>query len=507
MSRSEDYLDDLLNSVSGINKKDNKKDIEGLLQSMEDEQERAAERRKEKKVRRRDYGEQFAREFEQEVMRGMSDDATRDFEMELDLEKADIAEAEEEKKQQDPQNDDLSLGQQEPSEQPDVNEILGEVRKKVEQEDASQSGDAMVDDLEVDTMGMVGENTEEPVLLNEESFDGDLVDMLTASGDADLADIGGMLKADENGDLDTTQLFGDTDELDELLDKEGQKSDIERLESIDELKNLKDTKKKDKKGFFSKLAAIFFGEEEEDVIKVDEEDSLGSLSDENADILRALDGEEKKEKKKKDKKEKKGKKEKKEKEPKPKKEKVKKPPKPKKEKEKDTTPPLPKKPVILILAMAASILVLIMLGSNNLQYTEDVQNAKQELRSGDYISAYSRMAGSSIRKKDQNVYDKALLLASVQYEYRAYESLMSAGQFHMGADALVRALGRCDEQIELAEECDASEELSELRARIVTALGETFGITEAQAQSLNQIRERESYTVELNQILGNLRLE
>ena len=218
MSRSEDYLDDLLNSVSGINKKDNKKDIEGLLQSMEDEQERAAERRKEKKVRRRDYGEQFAREFEQEVMRGMSDDATRDFEMELDLEKADIAEAEEEKKQQDAQNDDLSLGQQEPSEQPDVNEILGEVRKKVEQEDASQSGDAMVDDLEVDTMGMVGENTEEPVLLNEESFDGDLVDMLTASGDADLADIGGMLKADENGDLDTTQLFGDTDELDELLD-------------------------------------------------------------------------------------------------------------------------------------------------------------------------------------------------------------------------------------------------------------------------------------------------
>ena len=34
MSKSEDYLDDLLNSVSDANRRNNKKDIENLIQSM-----------------------------------------------------------------------------------------------------------------------------------------------------------------------------------------------------------------------------------------------------------------------------------------------------------------------------------------------------------------------------------------------------------------------------------------------------------------------------------------
>ena len=37
MSKSEDYLDDLLNSVSDVNRRNNKKDIENLIQSMNEE--------------------------------------------------------------------------------------------------------------------------------------------------------------------------------------------------------------------------------------------------------------------------------------------------------------------------------------------------------------------------------------------------------------------------------------------------------------------------------------
>ena len=37
MSKSEDYLDDLLNSVSDANRRNNKKNIENLIQSMNEE--------------------------------------------------------------------------------------------------------------------------------------------------------------------------------------------------------------------------------------------------------------------------------------------------------------------------------------------------------------------------------------------------------------------------------------------------------------------------------------
>ncbi len=100
---------------------------------------------------------------------------------------------------------------------------------------------------------------------------------------------------------------------------------------------------------------------------------------------------------------KKGKKEKKEKKEKAKKEKA---PKVKRkrslQKEIDRTPPLPKKPVILIFIMALSILILILLGSSNLQYGQDMQQAKDDFASGSYVTAFQTIAGSSVKGKDEN---------------------------------------------------------------------------------------------------------
>ena len=97
---------------------------------------------------------------------------------------------------------------------------------------------------------------------------------------------------------------------------------------------------------------------------------------------------------------KKGKKEKKEKKEKAKKEKAPKVKKEKPPKEIDRTPPLPKKPVILIFIMALSILILILLGSSNLQYGQDMQQAKDDFASGSYVTAFQTIAGSSVKGKD-----------------------------------------------------------------------------------------------------------
>ena len=549
MSKSEDYLDDLLNSVSDANRRNNKKDIENLIQSMNEEA--AKPREREKKLvekKHEDYsGTGFLREFEKELATGAADDFLQEFEMELDEEasnQADIdvkedqtsdMEAASATKQPEAANQSEETNQLRDASEPissegtgmatdgsapsdmmgDVDDIMDAVRKKVgdsgeeehmdtsktPEDDASEEEEPLgfFDTLDEDSAAEIPEapkteSEEEEPLLSEDDDAINLMDML--SGDADLSDIGDLLKADENGE-----------ELEHSEDEDGEVQDeFERLGSIEELKDLKEAKEKRKKqGFFSKIMSVLFGpDEEEDDTKIAEDDSLGSISSENREILKEMDADEgdgkkgKKEKKKKEKKEKKEK-AKKEKAPKVKKEK---PP-----KEIDRTPPLPKKPVILIFIMALSILILILLGSSNLQYGQDMQQAKDDFASGSYVTAFQTVAGSSVKGKDENFYKKAQMLASIQSEYQSYESLSGINENEMALDALIRGYGRCVDGADLAREYEITDEMEGLKAQILQQLSDHFGVSEEKAAELHAMTKRTDYTKAIQEILAAAGLE
>lgn len=555
MSKSEDYLDDLLNSVSDANRRNNKKDIENLIQSMNEEAAKPREREK-KPVEKKheDYsGTGFLREFEQELATGAADDFLQEFEMELDEEASnqadidvnedqtsDVEEASaisqpeasnqmEEAEQSEETNQlrdasepissegtDMATDGSAPSDMmEDVDDIMDAVRKKVgdsgeeehmdtsktPEDDASEEEEPLgfFDTLDEDSAAEIPEaskteSEEEEPLLSEDDDAINLMDML--SGDADLSDIGDLLKADENGE----ELEHSEDEDSEVQDE------FERLGSIEELKDLKEAKAKRKKqGFFSKIMSVLFGpDEEEDDTKIAEDDSLGSISSENREILKEMDADEgagkkgKKEKKKKEKKEKKEK-AKKEKAPKVKKEK---PP-----KEIDRTPPLPKKPVILIFIMALSVLILILLGSSNLQYGQDMQQAKDDFASGSYVTAFQTIAGSSVKGKDENFYKKAQVLASIQSEYQSYESLSGINENEMALDALIRGYGRCVDGTDLAQEYEITDEMAGLKNQILQQLSDHFGVSEEKAAELHAMTKRTDYTKAIQEILAAAGLE
>lgn len=555
MSKSEDYLDDLLNSVSDANRRNNKKDIENLIQSMNEEAAKPREREK-KPVEKKheDYsGTGFLREFEQELSTGAADDFLQEFEMELDEEASNQADIDVNEDQTSDVEEASATSQQEASNQmeeaeqleetnqlrdasepissegtdmatdgsapsdmmEDVDDIMDAVRKKVgdsgeeehmdtsktPEDDASEEEEPLgfFDTLDEDSAAEIPEaskteSEEEEPLLSEDDDAINLMDML--SGDADLSDIGDLLKADENGE----ELEHSEDEDSEVQDE------FERLGSIEELKDLKEAKEKRKKqGFFSKIMSVLFGpDEEEDDTKIAEDDSLGSISSENREILKEMDADEgagkkgKKEKKKKEKKEKKEK-AKKEKVPKVKKEK---PP-----KEIDRTPPLPKKPVILIFIMALSVLILILLGSSNLQYGQDMQQAKDDFASGSYVTAFQTIAGSSVKGKDENFYKKAQVLASIQSEYQSYESLSGINENEMALDALIRGYGRCVDGADLAQEYEITDEMAGLKNQILQQLSDHFGVSEEKAAELHAMTKRTDYTKAIQEILAAAGLE
>ena len=232
------------------------------------------------------------------------------------------------------------------------------------------------------------------------------------------------------------------------------------------------------------------------------------LSEDNISLLKELDdigsSEEaapeedagkKKEKKKKEKKEKKPK-PKKEKKPKPKKEKKPKPP-----KVPDNTPPLPKKPVFMIFLLVASVVALIMVGTNLFGYANHLKDAKNAYSKKHYSEAFSYVSGLEMKKKDEEIYHKYQVMALVSSELEAYESFMDAKFYDLALDCLVRTVGRYEKYSEDAEIYDCIDELNALELEAETILGETFGVTKQEALDFYSYKSRKEYSAALLNVI------
>ena len=341
--------------------------------------------------------------------------------------------------------------------------------------------------------------------------DGDLLDML--SGDGELSDLGDMLKDEAEGNmLDGGDSIGDFAEAEMAEDKQ----QSEQEETKKGKKSKKNKKEKTEGGFFSKLSKVVFGEDEDDAgdkVEILENNGtdVSELSEENQQILAELEtaGEEE-DKKKKEKKKEKKKKEKKPKPKKPKKEKKPKPKKPKKEKkpkEVDKTPPLPKKPVIAIILMTASLFGFVMLTTNLLGYQTSITEAKNAFEEGDYVSAYQNIQGMGIKEKDENFYIKLSVLAAISEKYNSYLIFKNNGKYEMAIDSLICAYGRCDLNQKNAKEYEFEPELEELRGKVITTLLQEYDLTGDEALQLYQSKTRKIYTLKLREIIEKRGLE
>lgn len=562
MSRTEDYLDELLNSMEG-----KKPQTSGAEQKLEMENDRVPAM--ETDARSMSPEDEFLDSFEKELFSGDdTDDFIRQFEKELELEGEDgIAQAEAIVGAEEPlDRGNLSgmdnLSGAEPSFAAETMagtekdgiffENLDSIVNSAQEEQGGQDDSLDPDDdIMVDTIGdlpgqglgasddfdeplpgleeMMSANTAEPSGLVDE--DQDLMDLLQSEGD--FSDIGDMLKTEDEG----TGFSGGGQ--DDLMDFSiGGEDTAEEMTVEEEEPKEKNRKKKAKKqkmgkdentGFIQKIAQALFGEDEEEhaeeepvkVAAAVAAPSIEELSDENLMILQELEGsqpaeepvaaepeeEDPKEKKKRERKEKKEKekKEKKEKQEQAKKaraeKKAKKVRKPKKPKEPDNTPPLPKKPVILTFAMVASFLVLVMLGTNYFGYSSSMEKAERSFGLGEYEAAFAEVSGMEMKEKDYDTFEKYRIMAYAAGEYSAYQSFMDTNIYDMALDALIRTVGRCDKYQADAESYGCAQELARLREQAAGALS-SFGVSEERALALYAAEDRDTYSTEIYAVLA-----
>lgn len=279
----------------------------------------------------------------------------------------------------------------------------------------------------------------------------------------------------------------------------------------------------EKKSLFKKIISFFTKEPQSDDVTDTQgmadgtETDAQMLSDENKQILEALDADG--ELNEATDKPKKGKKPKKEKKPKkPKKEKKPKAPKEKKERigwEKE--PKLPKGPVIVIWVFVMSIVVFVLICTfllgNNSKVT-DAQNTYNQAiadigqNKADsielYTKAYSRLSGLKLSGEDKQLYNKLSVLASVSGKYDAYKSFSDSGYVTMAADSLVCAAGRCAVNTENAKEYGCEQQLEQLKNIISDTLSSQYGLSYDDAIALYNIDDRDDYTLALTQKLNEL---
>ena len=306
----------------------------------------------------------------------------------------------------------------------------------------------------------------------------DLLNMM--SEDEDLKDIGDLLKSDEDTDFDIAddELFGEPPTEEETpVQEAGEKEE-----------------KEEKQGFFAKLFGKKKGEKQE--AETDENEQIIKEVEEEIKEEDKKAEEKEKKKKKKDKKDKKGKKKGKEgekgqegeedqeaedgKKGKKAKKKKEKPPKVKEIAPKE--PPLPKKPVILIMLMAASILALVLLSHKVIDYQLKISKADSLFINRNYEEAYENILGVNVKEEDKQLYDRIRVMMKLEAKYKMYLSHIEQNRYDEALNDLIMGVIKYDQYKKNAEELGIQQAFDDELALMEEQLNVVFGVDANQAR-------------------------
>ena len=181
--------------------------------------------------------------------------------------------------------------------------------------------------------------------------------------------------------------------------------------------------------------------------------------------------------------------------------KVKIPKKPMEDYEEPSGKKLPKKMVIRICVLCASLLVLIVLVSNGIISFTSLKTARAAYYNSDYETAYQNLIGKKLNENDQLILEKTTLIMRVQRKYDSYLNYVALGNDDYACNALLNGYKLYLETYEQAMEHSVDDEVDSLKRLIVDALWNSYGISEEMAVELIGIEDTYEYQESLYEIL------
>jgi hypothetical protein len=256
-------------------------------------------------------------------------------------------------------------------------------------------------------------------------------------------------------------------------------------ELFDENGELKTKEKKvRKRGLFSKKP------KSQEIVETPIEDEIDT--EDLEDIPEDKPNKKKEKKKPKEKKPKKDKKPKKEKKPK----------KPKQPKVKKPKPPVNPNEIIHIKPAAVIVMIVITalisggvyLFINSFIYEQAYDNATLYMLDKKYSYAYDEIAGVNPKTEEDEVfYEQVQVVMYLQKEYNSFENYFKMGLHYEAIDSLLKGLLAYDEYYQKASDLGVTVDFDNVKALLVSALEEKYGITESMARSYAAITDYEQY--------------
>ena len=166
------------------------------------------------------------------------------------------------------------------------------------------------------------------------------------------------------------------------------------------------------------------------------------------------------------------------KEKKPKKPKVKQPPKPG-----DIIRFKPKS-IIVFVMLIVGIVVLVQMFGYTINYSGNINLAKDYYANQEYDKAYNSLDGIKLSGDDETLYKQAKVVMYVQRQYESYQNYTKMGMKTEALNALIKGLARYKKYAQEASDLGVSDDVNDVRKNIISALQNTYKISEEDAESL-----------------------
>ena len=301
-------------------------------------------------------------------------------------------------------------------------------------------------------------------------------------GQDDVADIPSQ-KSQESQEIMPTDNEEGVSDKKEKRKKKDKKAGKKNKKSESEQGDTGEEKVK-KKGVMARFLESLLEDEEELSDNADDGGELGSLSAENAELLAELNAEDKKNAAKKDKKKKAAKKkEKKEKKPK----KAPKPKKPKKEKKasaqenKVPEKKISRTKIVFVFLFCASVAACIIVVDMFIPDYMQKQEAQEMFEDGRYEETYGLLYGKELNEEEATMLQKSNIILQVRRKLQSYETYNKLDMQSEALNALVEGVERYQMFRMDAEQYGVTSEIDDIYTRILSALSENYGVSEADA--------------------------
>ncbi|MDD3014716.1 MAG: hypothetical protein PHC34_13530 [Candidatus Gastranaerophilales bacterium] len=152
---------------------------------------------------------------------------------------------------------------------------------------------------------------------------------------------------------------------------------------------------------------------------------------------------------------------------------------------------------VIVFIFFGLLALLICVGSNAVSYTLSIQHATNYFDDKKYTQAYNEVYGMDIKDKDIEIYDKIQTVMFVNKQLNSYNNYHAIGEYPKALDSLLKGLKRYDKYIELATMLGIKTDMDYVREQILAELKNEFKITEEDALKIISIDNMKEYSLKV----------